>query len=324
MDSLLFTQILEAGQSCVRIEMEAVKGLFAYINEDFARCVYAIWQGKGRAVLTGVGKSAIIAQKIAATFNSTGTPALFMHAADALHGDLGMVQPPDVVICLSKSGETPEIKTLIPIIKSRGNVLVAMVGNPSSFLANRADYILNTEITREACPHNLAPTASTIAQMAMGDALAMSILQLRGFSAQDFGQFHPGGMLGKQMFLQVENIYTQNNRPSVSLNASIRQVIVEISAHRLGATAVLDADNSLLGIITDGDLRRAFGTYEALDQLCAANLMTPTPRVISADALAKDALNMMQTHKVSQLIVMKNEQYAGMIHLHDLLREGFS
>lgn len=324
LDTLLFNRILQVGKRCIDIETTAINKLSSAINEDFVQCVWAIRQCGGRIVLTGMGKSALIAQKIAATFNSTGTPALFMHAADALHGDLGMIQSTDIAICLSKSGETPEIKALLPILKSRCAGLVAIVGNTASFLARQADFVLNTSVEREACPNNLAPTASTTAQMVMGDALAVCVLELREFSATDFGRLHPGGMLGKQLYLRIDDICEQNPQPIVRPETDFRQVIVEISANRMGATAVLDADNNLIGIITDGDVRRALGRYESFEEICAADIMTAAPKIITAGSLAIDALQLMRHHKVSQLIVLKQGQYIGMVHFHDLIREGFS
>ena len=278
-------------------------------------------------VVTGIGKSAIIAQKMVATFNSTGTPALFMHAADAIHGDLGMIMEGDAVICISKSGETPEIKVLLPLLKNRGNRIVGMVGNEQSYLAKQADYVLNTTVEREACPNNLAPTSSSAAQLAMGDAVAVALLELRGFSAADFARFHPGGMLGKQLYLTVNDLYAHNAAPRVSPDSSLKEVIVEMTAHRLGAAAVVDADNRLLGLITDGDLRRTLfnqATDEHLFELRAADWMTVAPKTLLEGTPAATAWQWMQQYKITQIVVVDAQHYyKGMVHIHDLVREGF-
>ncbi len=277
---------------------------------------------KGRVVITGIGKSAIIANKIVATMNSTGTPALFMHAADAIHGDLGMIQPEDVVICLSKSGNTPEIKVLVPLLKRRGSKLVALVSNTKSYLAEQADFVLNATISEEACPNNLAPTTSTTAHLALGDALAVCLLELKNFTPEDFARYHPGGALGKQLYLKVGDILGKNELPVVAPEAPLRDVIIEISSKRLGATAVATPDRKLLGIITDGDLRRMLQSQNDISQIKAADIMTRTPKAIAREAFAVAALQLMQANNISQLVVKDGDEVAGFIHLHDLLKEG--
>lgn len=304
------------------IEAAAIQALRESINDEFSACVKRIYASSGRLVVTGVGKSAIVAQKIVATLNSTGTPALFMHAADAIHGDLGMIRPADIVMCLSKSGETPEIKVLVPLLKNLGNILIGMVSNRESFLGAQANYILHTPIAQEADPNNLAPTASTTAQMALGDALATALLALRGFTPQDFAQFHPGGALGKQLYLRVRDLYPHNARPVVHLTDSLRHTILEMTSKRLGATAVLDDDGHLKGIITDGDLRRMLERDIDFRQLQAHQLMTTSPKTIQKDAMAVEALTLMRHHSITQLVVVDGEAYLGFIHLHDLIREG--
>lgn len=305
------------------IEAETVAGLQASINDDFVACVEAIYATAGRLVVTGIGKSAIVAQKIVATLNSTGTPALFMHAADAIHGDLGMVRPHDMVLCLSKSGETSEIKVLAPLVHHLGNQLIGMTSKADSFLARKADFLLYTPVSQEADPNNLAPTASTTAQMAMGDALATALLALRGFSSQDFAQYHPGGALGKQLYLKVSDLYPHNQRPQVRPGDSLQESILEITAKCLGATAVVDEKDRLCGIITDGDLRRMLEKGENFTQLHAADVMFPSPRTIMDSALAVNALETMRNHSISQLIVVNEAgHYLGFVHLHDLIREG--
>lgn len=305
------------------IEIKTLEGLQASINDDFVNCVEAIYQSQGRLVVTGIGKSAIVAQKIVATLNSTGTPALFMHAADAIHGDLGMVRPHDLVLCLSKSGETSEIKVLAPLVHQLGNLLIGMTSKEDSFLARRADFLLHTPISKEADPNNLAPTASTTAQMAMGDALATALLALRGFSSQDFAQYHPGGALGKQLYLKVSDLYPNNQRPQVKPENTLQESILEMTAKCLGATAVVDEAEKLNGIITDGDLRRMLEKGEDFTQLRAMDVMYPNPRTILHTELAINALEKMRNHSISQLIVINEEgHYLGFVHLHDLIREG--
>lgn len=305
----------------VRAEMEAINGLQHAINEDFTSVIELILSGNGRVVVTGIGKSAIIAGKIVSTLNSTGTPAVFMHAADAIHGDLGIIQGEDVIICLSKSGETPEIKVLIPLLKQQGNKLIAIVGNTGSYLAKSADYVLDATVSKEACPNNLAPTASTTAQLVMGDALAVALLECRGFTPGDFARLHPGGALGKQLYLRVSDIYINNEVPKVDLDTEIRQVIMEISARRLGATAVMD-NGKMVGIITDGDLRRMLEKNEQIAGIRAQDIMTPDPKAIRADSLVVEALALMRNHNITQLPVLDNGHYVGVIHLHDILKEG--
>ncbi|MHC2992401.1 D-arabinose 5-phosphate isomerase [Pontibacter sp. HJ8] len=304
-------------------EANAIARLADFIDEDFENCVKAILQIKGRVVVTGIGKSANIATKIVATLNSTGTPALFMHAADAIHGDLGMIQPEDFVICISKSGNTPEVKVLVPLLKRKGSQLAALVSNIDSYLAQSADFILNASVEREACPHNLAPTTSTTAALALGDALAVSLLEARGFSSADFATLHPGGSLGKRLYLKVEDIYGQNLAPSVTENATLKEIIIEISSKRLGATAVVKQDSlELIGIITDGDLRRMLNKYESIDGIRASDIMTISPLSIEPDTYAAEALAIMQDKNITQLIVTKSGRFEGFVHLHDLLKEG--
>lgn len=316
--------ILELARKTIRIEADALTALEASLTEssDFVRCVEAIAASQGRLIVTGIGKSAIVAQKIVATLNSTGTPALFLHAADAIHGDLGMIRSFDLVMCLSKSGESSEIKVLIPLLKNFGNPLIAMTAHPNSTLARQADYLLWTPISQEADPNNLAPTASTTAQMALGDALAVALLASKGFSPEDFGKFHPGGALGKQLYLRVRDLYTLHERPAISLDAGLQEIILEITSKRLGATAVLDDNSQLLGIITDGDLRRMLQRGADFQQVHASDLLVRHAKSIAPDALAVDALALMRQHSISQLLVVENGAYLGMVHLHDLIREG--
>lgn len=314
--------IVKTAIRTLEIEAEAIIALQSTLNQQFVDLVKSIFQSKGRLVITGLGKSAIVGQKIVATLNSTGTPALFMHAVDAIHGDLGMITTHDWVLCISKSGETPEIKVLIPLVKHLGNPLVAMVSNTDSYLAKQAAYILHTPILQEADPNNLAPTASTTAQMAMGDALATSLLALRGFSAEDFARFHPGGSLGKQLYLRVKDIYPLHEKPSVKVADSISQVIVEITTKRLGATAVTDENGTVLGIITDGDLRRMIEKYSDFQHLKAIDIMSNSPKTIDPEAMAVSALHTMQQYSITQLLVASCGRYLGMVHLHDLIKEG--
>ncbi len=307
------------------IELEAlsISGLAAYINEDFEKAVLAIAGSKGRVVLSGIGKSAVIAQKIVATFNSTGTPSIFMHAADAIHGDLGMVQQEDVVMILSKSGESPEIKVLVPLIKNFGNTLIAVVGNTSSYLARQADILLNTTVDQEACPNNLAPTSSTTAQLVMGDALAVCLMEQKGFRSDDFARFHPGGALGKKLYLRVADLYINNEKPQVLLHQPLTEVIIEMTQKRLGVTAVVDEQQQLTGIITDGDLRRMLKKNIRLeDNITAASIMTRDPQTIAPDQLAVEALDLLRRKEITQLAVVEQGKYLGIIHLHDLIKEG--
>ena len=315
-------QIIKTALNTIEIEIQTLEQLRAAINTDFINAVQLIFASKGRLIVTGIGKSALIAQKIVATLNSTGTPAIFMHAADAIHGDLGMIRSEDIVLCLSKSGETPEVKVLVPLLANLNIPVLAMVSNPNSYLARNSQFILHTPIAKEADPNNLAPTASTTAQAAMGDALATALLAMRGFTPSDFAQFHPGGALGKQLYLRVADLFPQNEKPWVTTDASIRQTILEITSKRLGATAVLDKENKLTGIITDGDLRRMLEREKDTTSLKASDIMGDKPKVIAPNVLAVKALEEMRAHSISQLIVAENDTYLGMLHLHDLIREG--
>lgn len=305
----------------LEIESEAINNLINHINDDFINTVHLISKIEGRVIVTGIGKSAIIGQKIVATFNSTGTPSIFMHASDAIHGDLGTIRENDVVICISKSGDTPELKILVPLLKNFGNKLISIVGNVNSYLALHSDFILNTTITKEACPHNLAPTTSTTAQLAMGDALAVCLLDYKGFSSKDFARYHPGGALGKKLYLKVNDIYPSNALPNVKVNEDVKKVIVEISSNRLGAAAVTDKDK-LVGVITDGDIRRMLLGKKSIDHLTAGDIMSSNPKTVDKETMAVDALDLMKKHNISQLIITDKKKYVGMIHLHDLVREG--
>jgi arabinose-5-phosphate isomerase len=305
----------------IQTELDAIKNLQLSVNDDFVHVVEMILSTKGRIVITGIGKSAIVANKIVSTLNSTGTPAIFMHAADAIHGDLGIIQENDVVICLSKSGETPEIKVLIPLLRQHGNKMVALVGNTQSYLARAADFVLDASVPKEACPYNLAPTASSTAQMVIGDALAVALLECRGFTEGDFARLHPGGALGKKLYLRVSDLYINNEVPRVDLDADIRQVIHEISAKRLGATAVM-SDGKMIGIITDGDLRRMLEKNDHVSGIRAKDIMTSGPKIIQAGSLVVEALSIMRKHNITQLPVFDDGQYVGVIHLHDILKEG--
>jgi len=314
-------EIINFGKTTIQSELENVADLVNFIDVSFAKVILLILESNGRVVITGIGKSAIIAQKIVATLNSTGTPSIFMHAADAIHGDLGIIQKDDVVIAISKSGNTPEIKALAPLLKQFGNKLIAIVGNIDSVLAHSADFILNTTVAKEACPNNLAPTTSTTAQLLMGDALAVALLKCKDFSSSDFSKYHPGGALGKRLYLTVRDIATQNEQPTVQLNDSIQTVIVEISKKRLGATVVLE--NGLIkGMITDGDIRRLIEKTTDLKGIVAADIMNGTPKTIEADELAVNAIEIMRNNKISQMIVTDRSKYIGMVHIHDLNKEG--
>jgi len=307
----------------IELEARSVSQLSAYINEDFEKAIEAMFACKGRVVVSGIGKSAVIAQKIVATFNSTGTPSIFMHAADAIHGDLGIVQQDDVVIVISKSGESPEIKVLVPLIKNFGNTLIGMVGNMQSYLAKQSDIILNTTVDQEACPNNLAPTTSTTAQLVMGDTLAVCLMEKKGFKSDDFAKFHPGGTLGKKLYLRVSDLYTGNEKPKVKPSDSLKDVIVEMTQKRLGVTAVTDEMGILLGIITDGDLRRMLKNSVQIDSVKASDIMTRNPKTIGPDELAVSALDLLRKKEITQLAVVGDTgQYLGIIHLHDLIKEG--
>lgn len=306
----------------IQMEADSISGLVSFINDDFEKAIHSMANCKGRVIISGIGKSAVIAQKIAATLNSTGAAASFMHAADAIHGDLGMIQQEDVVIIISKSGSSPEIKVLVPLIKNFGNTLIGMIGNTESFLAKHADIVLNTSVAQEACPNNLAPTTSTTAQLVMGDVLAVVLMELKGFNSDDFAKFHPGGTLGKKLYLRVADLYADNEKPKVLASQSLKDVIVEISKKRLGATAVVDDQNNLLGIITDGDLRRMLEKDGNIEKFTAKDIMSKSPKTISVDELAVDALDMMRKNGITQLVVVEDKKYSGIIHLHDLIREG--
>ena len=308
--------------SALKLEAEAISELIKNINDEFVNTVHAILDIKGRVIITGIGKSAIIAQKIVATLNSTGTPSIFMHAADAIHGDLGMLQKEDIVIAISKSGNTPEIKVLIPLLKNSNAKIIAMVGNTKSYLAQQADFVLNTTVAREACPLNLAPTTSTTAQLAMGDALAICLLECRSFTNDDFARYHPGGALGKRLYLKVGDLSDQNAKPIVHADTAIKSVLVEITKNRLGAVAVVDNSREIIGVITDGDIRRMLELNLDIEQLNAADIMGRNPKSIQHDELAVHALNMMRTHNITQLLVIRRGLYDGIVHLHDLLKEG--
>lgn len=321
MQSFTPEQIRQIALGTIHEEASAIQNLEQYINDDFLTCVDLILKSPGRVIVTGIGKSANIASKLVSTFNSTGTPASFMHAADAIHGDLGMIKNEDIIICLSKSGDTPEIKVLVPLLKLMGNKLIGMVGNLNSYLARNADYILNTTVQREACPNNLAPTASTTAQLVMGDALAVALLECRGFTREDFAKYHPGGALGKRLYLRVSDLYINNEKPEVQVSDDMKSVLLEISSKRLGATAVLNG-KKLAGIITDGDIRRMLHRETPVDKLRAEDIMTRNPLTISADILVADALDIMRKNNVTQILVLENEEYAGVVHLHDILKEG--
>lgn len=306
----------------IKTEAAAIANLADYINKDFEKTVECIYEGKGRVVVTGIGKSALIAQKIVATLNSTGTPSIFMHAADAIHGDLGIIQNDDIIICLSKSGNTPEIKVLVPLLKNMGNTLIAVVSNTNSFLAKQADYILRASVSKEACPNNLAPTSSTTAQLVIGDALAVCLLEKKGFSEEDFAKVHPGGSLGKKLYMRVSDLYKTNEAPSVYENDNIKDVILEITGKRLGATAVIDKNNEIKGIITDGDIRRMLQNHKDIENLEAKDIMSVMPKLTSDKELAINAFNLMEKNNITQLIVVKDKKYKGMVHLHDILKEG--
>ncbi|WP_113661410.1 KpsF/GutQ family sugar-phosphate isomerase [Pedobacter nanyangensis] len=313
--------IIDSAISTLKLESEAVLRLIDYIDDDFVETVETILNSRGRVIVTGIGKSAIIAQKIVATFNSTGTPSVFMHAADAVHGDLGMIQKDDVVLCLSKSGNTPEIKLLAPLLKLSGNKLVAMLGNIKSDLAQQADLILNTAVDKEACPHNLAPTTSTTAQLAMGDALAICLLQARNFQSADFAKYHPGGALGKRLYLKAGDLALKNEKPAISAHAPVKDIIVEISKNRLGAVVVTNG-SEILGIITDGDIRRMLEKHTNLENIKASDLMNTNPKTIDSEELALLALEIIKNNNITQILVTKEGHYLGLVHLHDLLQEG--
>ena len=316
-----FKQIIDFARKTIEIEVDSLNKLTDFINEDFVKSVQTILNSKGRVVITGIGKSAIIAQKIVATMNSTGTPSIFMHAADAIHGDLGIIQKDDVVICISKSGNTPEIKVLIPLLKREGNPLIAITANKDSFLGLQSDFILLAYTKEEACPNNLAPTTSTTAQLVLGDALAVSLIQMKQFGSKDFAKYHPGGALGKKLYLTVGDAIAKNEVPKVSPETDIKQVIIEISQKMLGVTAVIDGEK-IVGVITDGDIRRMLNKFDNIQGLKAKDIMSINPKTINYQTLAVDALDFMQNHKITQLLVTKDNIYICIIHLHNLIQEG--
>src|SRR5688572_25304232 len=315
--------IKESAIRTIEMESSAIQQLVKQLDDSFEKAIDTLASCKGRIVISGIGKSAIIAQKIVATLNSTGSPAIFLHAADAIHGDLGMVQQADIVIIISKSGESPEIKVLVPLIKNFGNPLISIVGNMESFLAKKSDFVLNTTVDQEACPNNLAPTTSTTAQLVMGDAIAVSLMEKRGFKVDDFAKLHPGGALGKKLYLRVHDLYIDNEKPRVLSTNTLKEVIVEMTQKRLGVTAVVDKNEKLLGIITDGDIRRMLSKEISISDVRAADIMTSNPKTINADDLAVEALNLLRKYEITQLAVTDNGIYLGVIHLHDLLKEGF-
>lgn len=315
------SEIKQIAKETLAIERDSIDALIAHIDDDFAKVVDLIYSCNGRVVVSGIGKSAIIAQKIVATFNSTGTPALFMHAADAIHGDLGMVQENDPVLIISKSGDTPEVKVLVPLVKKMGNKLIALTGNMNSYLGEQADYRLNCHVEKEACPNNLAPTNSTTAQLVIGDALAVCLIKCRDFGSGDFARYHPGGALGKRLYLRVYDLIVQNEKPSVSPEASLKEVIVEISSKRLGVTAVVEGQE-LKGVITDGDLRRMLSKGEDINMVKAKDIMGTNPKTIRSDAMAVKAVETMKEQNISQLLVVDDGEYQGVLHFHDLFKEG--
>ncbi|KGK30685.1 SIS domain-containing protein [Cellulophaga sp. E6(2014)] len=315
------TAILDIARRTIENEANAIQNLSSLLDANFSNTVNHILDSTGRIIISGIGKSALIASKIVATLNSTGSPAIFMHAADAIHGDLGTIQQNDVVICISKSGNTPEIKMLVPLIKKTGNTLIAMTGNLDSVLAKQSDFILNTFVEKEACPNNLAPTTSTTAQLVMGDALAICLLELRGFSSKDFAKYHPGGSLGKRLYLRVSDIVENNMKPEVEIHSDVKQVIVEISAKMLGVTAVLD-QGKIVGVVTDGDIRRMLNKHDDIKGLTAKDIMSANPKTIDNDSLAVKALELMQAKNISQLIAIENGTYKGIVHIHNLINEG--
>lgn len=314
-------KILNTAKNTILSESIAIAKLVDFLDDNFVETVDIIYNSKGRLVITGIGKSAIIAQKIVASLNSTGTPSLFLHASEAIHGDLGMVQPGDIVICISKSGNSPEIKVLVPLLKRFGNKLIAITGNTTSFLGKEADYVLNTYVESEACPNNLAPTNSTTAQLVMGDAIAVCLMENRNFTSEDFAKYHPGGALGKKLLYRVRDMLDTTHKPIVAPDANIKNVIVEISEKRLGVTAVVDKDK-VIGIITDGDIRRMLNKSEIISGLTALDIMTKNPKMIKSTDLVSDALNILEDFSITQLVVVDNDEYKGVLHLHDILKEG--
>jgi arabinose-5-phosphate isomerase len=313
--------ILAIAKKTILSESEAITKLIDFLDENFFEAVQRIYETKGRLIVTGIGKSAIIAQKMVATFNSTGTPSMFLHAAEAIHGDLGMIQNDDIIICISKSGNSPEIKVLVPLLKRFGNTLIAITGNTTSFLAKGSDFVLNTTVDTEACPINLAPTNSTTAQLVMGDALAVCLMEMRDFKPEDFAVYHPGGALGKKLLLRVKDMIEHSLKPAVTPDTSVKKVIFEISEKRLGVTAVIENDK-IVGIITDGDIRRMLNDVDTIADLTAKDIMSKNPKVVSSETMAVDALNILEDFSITQLIVADNGEYKGVLHLHDILKEG--
>lgn len=314
--------ILDAALRTIEMEASAVGQLARQLDEKFETAIDCLADCKGRIVITGIGKSAIIAQKIVATLNSTGSPAIFLHAADAIHGDLGMIQQEDVVVLISKSGETAEIKVLVPLIKNFGNCLMAITGNMSSYLARKCDFVFNTTVDQEACPNNLAPTTSTTAQLVMGDVIAICLMEKRGFDVQDFAKLHPGGALGKKLYLRVSDLYTDNEKPEVKTEQSVKEVIMEMTRKRLGVTAVTGTDGKLVGIVTDGDLRRMLEKSDSIERITARDIMTQNPKTILPGEMAVNALDIMRRNSITQLVVAEDGNYLGILHLHDLVKEG--
>ncbi|GET44908.1 KpsF/GutQ family sugar-phosphate isomerase [Capnocytophaga felis] len=314
-------KIIEIARKTIEEEAKAISNLADFIDDNFIKSVNCILNSKGRVVITGIGKSAIIASKIVATMNSTGTPAIFMHAADAIHGDLGIIQEDDIVICISKSGNTPEIKVLVPLLKRGNNKLIAITSNKNSVLGQQADCVLYAHVEKEACPNNLAPTTSTTAQLVLGDALAICLLEMKQFGSSDFAKYHPGGALGKRLYLKVSDIVANNQKPQVSPETDIKKVIVEISEKMLGATAVIDGQN-IIGVVTDGDIRRMLSKTDTITGLTAKDVMTANPKTIDSNTFAIDALDVMETNKITQLLVTENNTYIGVVHLHNLVQEG--
>lgn len=315
-------RILKIASKTIETEAKSINNLLNYLDNNFIDAIKLLFNCKGRIIISGIGKSAIISQKIVATLNSTGSPAIFLHAADAIHGDLGIIQPDDVVICISKSGDTPEIKLLVSLIKNLGNKIISIVSNNKSSLALQSDFIINTFVENEACPNNIVPTSSTTAQLVMGDAIAVCLLELKGFSLNDFAKFHPGGAIGKKLYMRVNDLLYMNRSPKVLETTQIKDVIIEISSKRLGATAVIDSNGELSGVITDGDLRRMLEKNISFEKLIAKDIMSLNPKTIEKDALAVEAFNLMEKYNITQLIVVENNKYLGMIHIHDILKEG--
>ncbi len=313
--------IIASAKKTISSESQSIAKLTEFIDTNFVAAVEIIYNSKGRLIITGIGKSAIIAQKIVATLNSTGTPSIFLHASEAIHGDLGVLQPDEVVICISKSGNSPEIKVLVPLLKRFGNKLIAITGNPTSFLGTESDYVLNTYVESESCPNNLAPTNSTTAQLVMGDAIAVCLMEMRNFTSADFANYHPGGALGKKLLLRVRDMLDTTHKPMVSSDSSVKNVIVEISEKRLGVTAVME-NNKVIGIITDGDIRRMLNKTETISGLTAKDIMTVNPKMIQSSELVNDALDVLEQYSITQLVVLEGDEYQGVLHLHDILKEG--